>query len=70
MIRKLVNVNYRISLHSIKLSSSPENVNNTAVILHHGLLGSGRNFRPLLHSSHLLKFNDFLLPDSRNHGKW
>lgn len=59
---------YFIALNSIKLSSSSIYKKNSALILHHGMLGSARNLRPLCKNSNLLNFVDVILIDARNHG--
>ena len=38
------------------------------LLMHHGMLGSGRNLRPLLNGSSLGSSMDTILIDSRNHG--
>lgn len=59
-------IKYIISLASIHLSASP--LRKNALIFHHGMLGSCRNLRPLIKSSHILAYCDVFLIDARNHG--
>lgn len=58
---------YRISLNYIKLTQN-NNHRSKALILHHGMLGSAKNLRPLCKNSKLLNYVDILLVDARNHG--
>jgi pimeloyl-ACP methyl ester carboxylesterase len=59
---------YFISLNFLKLTT-PNSPKSKAMIMHHGMLGSGRNFKPLCTNSTLLNYVDILLLDARNHGK-
>lgn len=62
------NLRYFVSLNAIKLTETnlPK---EKALIIHHGMLGSARNLRPLCKNSRLLNYVDVLLVDARNHGK-
>lgn len=58
-----------ISLKSIKLSNE-NSKKSKALIMHHGMLGSAKNLRPLCKNSRLLNYVDVLLVDARNHGTY
>lgn len=60
------NISYPISLASIHLSASP--LKHSALVFHHGMLGSSRNLRSLIKSSRILAYTDVFLIDARNHG--
>ena len=60
-------IRYLISLNAIKLSNL-ECKKSKALIIHHGMLGSAKNLRPLCKNSKLLNYVDVLLIDARNHG--
>ena len=66
LTNKLSCVCYRIGLFSLKMLNNKEK----ALVLHHGMLGSARNLRPLCKGSVLNKYADLHLLDARNHGKY
>lgn len=60
----LTKISFKVSLNSVKNISGQ----SKAVLMHHGMLGSGRNFRPLVNNSDTFNSVDTILIDSRNHG--
>lgn len=60
----LHNIKYSISLHSIR-----HNFNKKKnIIIHHGLMGSAKNFRSISKNIAFSKFANVHLIDARNHG--
>lgn len=57
-------IRYGIALNSIKLSSGKAR----NLVVHHGLMGSSKNFRSVARSQTVSKYCNSFLIDARNHG--
>ncbi len=60
----LKRISYSISLHSIK----HDNNKKKNIIVHHGLMGSAKNFRSISKNQAFSKYANVHLIDARNHG--
>lgn len=58
-------IKYGVALHSIKLTTAK----NRNLIIHHGLMGSSKNFRTISKSTPVSSHCDTYLIDARNHGE-
>lgn len=64
MFQIISKINYRIALSSLKHSHGKQK----NIVIHHGLMGSSKNFRSLSKSAPFSDhFNSYLI-DARNHG--
>ncbi len=59
-------ISYSISLHSIKHNFDKKR----NVIIHHGLMGSAKNFRSISKNIAFAKYANTHLIDARNHGNF
>lgn len=65
MIKNIL-IRYTVSLHStIHFYNRQRNL-----LMHHGLLGSSKDFAALATSLHFSKYVNFYLIDARNHGNY
>ena len=64
MNKLIKNISYSISLHS-----NTHNFNKKRnIIIHHGLMGSAKNFRSISKNQAFSKYANVHLIDARNHG--
>jgi hypothetical protein len=65
----MINLNTLKIIYNVSLSSTHHNFNrNRNIIIHHGLMGSSKNFRSISKNIAFSKFANVHLIDARNHG--
>lgn len=57
-------IRYHIALNSIRIGSGK----SRNLVVHHGLMGSSKNFRSVARSQTVIKHCNSFLIDARNHG--